>query len=89
MIDHCKDRCRQGVDNGLGKNPLRRVFFRLSKSTIDYRANYLWRGSLLPLGREAAHFLIPRSFSKNAVSIFRAAAQPIGDKSPRHRGSKR
>ena len=32
MIDHSKDRCRQGVDNGLGKNPLRRVFFRPQKS---------------------------------------------------------
>ena len=34
----CKDRCRQGVDNGLGKNPLRRVFFRPKKSTYPVGA---------------------------------------------------
>jgi hypothetical protein len=29
------DRCRQGVDNGLGKNPLRRVFFRLNAGAAE------------------------------------------------------
>ncbi|OWP68134.1 hypothetical protein CEC48_29840 [Pseudomonas sp. K2I15] len=44
----------------------------------------LWRGSLLPLGREAAPVKLAQLSSKNAVSGFRAAAQPSGSKLPHH-----
>ncbi|OPG73228.1 hypothetical protein B1219_06810 [Pseudomonas ogarae] len=42
----------------------------------------MWRGSLLPLGREAA--LEPRSHRSGPG--FGAASQPSGSKLPRHKG---
>ncbi|RQO60064.1 hypothetical protein DBR46_04465 [Pseudomonas sp. KBW05] len=48
--------------------------------------NPLWRGSLLPLGREAAPTHTPRFFRQFSVGAFGAAAQPSGSKLPRHRG---
>gem|GEM_PF-4351480 len=48
--------------------------------------NPLWRGSLLPLGREAAPTQTPRSFRKVALTFFGAAAHPSGSKLPRHMG---
>ncbi|KRP82328.1 hypothetical protein TX24_08500 [Pseudomonas lactis] len=46
----------------------------------------LWRGSLLPLGSEAAPTRSPHAFSGCAVWLFGAAAQPSGSKLPRHKG---
>jgi hypothetical protein len=48
--------------------------------------NPLWRGSLLPLGREAAPTQTPRFFRQFSVGAFGAAAQPSGSKLPRHIG---
>jgi len=47
--------------------------------------NTLWRGSLLPLGSEAAQIPSPRSFRHVAIGLVGAAAQPSGSKLPRHR----
>ncbi|OPG74197.1 hypothetical protein B1219_03750 [Pseudomonas ogarae] len=44
----------------------------------------LWRGSLLPLGREAALSRTLRCFRKIAFTFFGSAAQPSGSKLPRH-----
>ena len=48
----------------------------------------LWRGDLSPLGCAAPPlYLSPRYIRLIAFSLFGAAAQPNGDKSPRHKGS--
>ncbi|AUO47047.1 hypothetical protein C1C98_17115 [Pseudomonas ogarae] len=46
----------------------------------------LWRGDLSPLGCEAAPNQTPYFARYTAGTGFAAAAQPSGDKSPRHRG---
>ncbi|POA49679.1 hypothetical protein C1893_04175 [Pseudomonas sp. MPR-ANC1] len=45
----------------------------------------MWRGSLLPLGREAAPKPDTEVVLANRIHRITTAAQPIGDKSPRHR----
>jgi len=58
----------------------RGVWSRYSLSTQN-----LWRGDLSPLGREAVpkKYQPPRSANRKQG----AAAQPSGDKSPRHKSS--
>ncbi|AUO49877.1 hypothetical protein C1C98_25050 [Pseudomonas ogarae] len=46
----------------------------------------MWRGDLSPLGCAAAPNQTTRCASKIEVVAFGAAAQPSGDKSPRHTG---
>src|SRR3990167_3339662 len=48
---------------------------------------FLWRGSLLPLGREAALKTANANFQIYAVAGYSAAAQPSGSTLPRHRYS--
>ncbi|POA22130.1 hypothetical protein C1886_02905 [Pseudomonas sp. FW300-N1A1] len=43
-----------------------------------------WRGSVLPLGREAAQVRRLRSFRKTSMTFVGAASQPSGSKLPRH-----
>ncbi|RBB97688.1 hypothetical protein C3E98_010780 [Pseudomonas sp. MWU13-2625] len=45
----------------------------------------LWRGSLLPLGCEAALILPMRSNMNTALAGFATAAPPSGSKLPRHK----
>ncbi|AWM90940.1 hypothetical protein C1X35_10995 [Pseudomonas sp. FW306-1C-G01A] len=45
----------------------------------------LWRGSLLPLGREAAPNPLPRCVRQIVAAGFATAAQSNGSKLPRHR----
>jgi hypothetical protein len=45
----------------------------------------LWRGSLLPLDREAVPQQAPRSVRQNPPAGFAAASQPSGSKLPRHK----
>ena len=47
----------------------------------------LWRGSLLPLEREAVVMRLTLSFRQSAVTGFRTASQPSGSKLPRHNRS--
>ncbi|PPA05356.1 hypothetical protein C4E44_04345 [Pseudomonas sp. MWU12-2312b] len=51
----------------------------------DRYCTTLWRGSLLPLGCEAAPNLQPRFSSCMASTGFTTAAQPGGNKLPRHK----
>ncbi|AUM72881.1 hypothetical protein C0J56_28110 [Pseudomonas fluorescens] len=44
----------------------------------------LWRGDLSPLGCAATLNRTPRCFRQIASDALGAAAQPNGDKSPRH-----
>ncbi|AWM89712.1 hypothetical protein DJ564_02280 [Pseudomonas sp. 31-12] len=46
----------------------------------------LWRGSLLPLGREVAQKTANPIYRSDWVARFAAAAQPNGSKLPRHNG---
>ncbi len=45
---------------------------------------FLWRGSLLPLAREAALKSDPVVFQADRIQLFGAAVQPSGSKLPRH-----
>ncbi|KOX99422.1 hypothetical protein AM274_26020 [Pseudomonas nunensis] len=56
----------------------------LVKKGKDSDTNHLWRGSLLPLGREVALSLTAVIDLKELVSRLRAATQPSGSKLPRH-----
>ncbi|PMU08315.1 hypothetical protein C1Y11_22695 [Pseudomonas sp. FW305-20] len=44
----------------------------------------LWRGSLLPLGGEAAPTPVTRFRQKDRINLITTAAQPSGSKLPRH-----
>ncbi|AWM89364.1 hypothetical protein DJ564_00405 [Pseudomonas sp. 31-12] len=44
----------------------------------------MWRGSLLPLGREAAPNPATAIFQAHRIHRFTTAAQPNGSKLPRH-----
>ncbi|TPG76690.1 hypothetical protein EAH78_16135 [Pseudomonas arsenicoxydans] len=45
----------------------------------------LWRGSLLPLDREAVPIQAPHSVRQNPSAGFATASQPSGSKLPRHK----
>ncbi|WAT31088.1 hypothetical protein [Pseudomonas sp. GXZC] len=62
-----------------------RIYFTEAMGHLP-QLNPLWRGSLLPLGREAAPTQTPRSFRQIALTFFGAAAHPSGSKLPRHNG---
>ncbi|KAA0988181.1 hypothetical protein FQ192_17025 [Pseudomonas sp. ANT_J12] len=47
----------------------------------------LWRGSLLPLGCEAAPYPNCELFQTDCIRRMTTAAQPNGSKLPRHKGS--
>ncbi|AWM95072.1 hypothetical protein DJ564_01225 [Pseudomonas sp. 31-12] len=47
----------------------------------------MWRGDLSPLGCEAAPKWATLFFRHTASTGFATAAQPNGDKSPRHKSS--
>ncbi|AUM69839.1 hypothetical protein C0J56_13650 [Pseudomonas fluorescens] len=58
-----------------------------SHSRSDSRCNPLWRGSLLPLGCEAAPTATTQYIRHTPSAGFRVASQPSGSKLPRHNSS--
>ncbi|POA34528.1 hypothetical protein C1884_04390 [Pseudomonas sp. GW460-R15] len=63
----------------------RRIFFTLQACFPMRRCEYLWRGSLLPLGGEAAPYKATPSWQYHRVNKITAAAHPSGSKLPRHK----
>ena len=57
----------------------------VSQTSIIRVPHSLWRGSLLPPGREAAPTQRNHTFGQALENLFTTAAQPSGSKLPRHR----
>jgi len=57
----------------------------VSQTSIIRVPHSLWRGSLLPPGREAAPTQRNQTFGQALENLFTTAAQPSGSKLPRHR----